>query len=361
MKKTFLYSVLCTLSFVLCLETLAYTSEDTTNARALAEADIIVDHENHADFRLDDAITRQEVIGMTLKLKWVALPTEYDCKGYFSDANFPKSHTDNWVCRAVELAADRGLITRDNSSTRPRDTITKAEALALAWKWSGLRIESGLGNGIFVDAKNVPALPWQENLLQTALQSAIISAESVTKEDVVQYLWKHNDPASRKEVFKLFSTLLMVKQMRDQTLFLNFSGEVQYRPDKIRIISEDSDLVDMIQKKDFSTILAAISPSPLEYRTEWSTLFIMGNKAGQWWKFSYSSISTLMGKVIQLYSPYDPYEKALSQMLARFNLKTEDDFYALPYGELYEKTRDFIEQFVSDEFMNAPIVYPSAS
>ncbi len=142
------------------------------------------------------------------------------------------------------------------------------EALALAWKGSGLRIETDTDSGFFVDAKNVPALPWQENLLQTALQSGVINAESVMKSDIVNYLWRHNDRGSRKEVFKLFATLLMVKQMRDQTMYLNFSGEAQYRPDKIRIISEDPALVDQVQKKDFSTILAAISPAPVQYRTE---------------------------------------------------------------------------------------------
>lgn len=122
-------------SGLLTVAAFAYTSQDVATANGLAEANIIVDQRtNPALYRLDDTISRQEVIGMTLKLKGVALPNNYTCKGYFTDAIFRKDHPDAWVCRAVELAADRGLITRDSAQTRPGDRITKAEALALAWK-----------------------------------------------------------------------------------------------------------------------------------------------------------------------------------------------------------------------------------
>lgn len=48
-------------------------------------------------------------------------------------------------------------------------------------------------------------------------------------------------------------------------------------------------------------------------------------------------------------------------MLQRFNLKSESDFYALPYGALWEQTRDFVERYFMDEFANARIVYPAGS
>ena len=53
--------------------------------------------------------------------------------------------------------------------------------------------------------------------METARVSGIITPASETNGKEIQYLWKHNDPASRKEVFALFNTLLMVKKMRDQT------------------------------------------------------------------------------------------------------------------------------------------------
>lgn len=80
MKKT---SII--LSVVLCIllveKSLAYTPADVATANSLAAANIIVDQRTNPDaYRLDDHISRQEVIGMTLKLKNVALPNNYTCK-----------------------------------------------------------------------------------------------------------------------------------------------------------------------------------------------------------------------------------------------------------------------------------------
>lgn len=46
------------------------------------------------------------------------------------------------MCRAFEIGADTGLVTRANTSTRPRDSVTRAEALA-----------------IIVQAGNIPLVP----------------------------------------------------------------------------------------------------------------------------------------------------------------------------------------------------------
>ena len=70
-----------------------------------------------------------------------------------------------------------------------------------------------------------------------------------------------------------------------------------------------------------------------------------------WGHVTYSSITTLFGKVFQQYSSYNPYEKAMAAMLKRFNLASEVEFYALPYGDLWERTRDYIEQYYIDEFI----------
>jgi S-layer homology domain len=59
-------------------------------------------------------------------MKGVELPTDYKCKKYFSDVT-----SDGWVCRAVELAADNGIISRSNTKFRPLDSVTRAEALAM--------------------------------------------------------------------------------------------------------------------------------------------------------------------------------------------------------------------------------------
>ncbi len=80
MKKIFLILSLCLFVFSLD-EVYAYTSADVAIANGLADANIIVDQRtNPNNYRLDASISRQEVIGMTLKLKNVALPNNYTCK-----------------------------------------------------------------------------------------------------------------------------------------------------------------------------------------------------------------------------------------------------------------------------------------
>ncbi len=37
----------------------------------------------------------------------------------------------DWVCRAVEAAADNGIITKTNAKFRPTDFVTRAEALTM--------------------------------------------------------------------------------------------------------------------------------------------------------------------------------------------------------------------------------------
>lgn len=80
MKKISLLFALASLFFS-TNEVLAYTSADVAIANGLADANIIVDQRTNPDkYRLDDSISRQEVIGMTLKLKNIALPSNYICK-----------------------------------------------------------------------------------------------------------------------------------------------------------------------------------------------------------------------------------------------------------------------------------------
>ena len=43
---------------------------------------------------------------------------------------------NDWICRAVELAADHGIISRENTKARPQDPITRAESLAIMIKAS---------------------------------------------------------------------------------------------------------------------------------------------------------------------------------------------------------------------------------
>lgn len=264
MKK--ILSCLLISSAVICL---GYTSEDSATANRLADADIIVSHKNNLDaYRLDDTVTRQEVIGMSLKLRGVALPSNYSCKGYYTDATFDSSSADAWVCRAVELAADRGLVTRDNTTTRPRDKITKAEALAIIWKAANMDITPSTNGAAFYDAAGELAAQWQENLLQSAMSAGIITAAQGGTSTSPQLLWKHNDLARRKEVFAIIGTLLSLRNAGEQIPYLTFSGEVTYTPGVTKIISTDSALIKNLQDKNFDQAILALNPAPIDYRSE---------------------------------------------------------------------------------------------
>jgi len=103
------------------------TPADENNANILASQGIIVDQSsNPVNYRFGDKILRQEIVAIALKMKWVELPVNYVCRKYFSDVT-----TNDWVCRAVELAADHGIISRANTTFRPKDSVTRAESLAM--------------------------------------------------------------------------------------------------------------------------------------------------------------------------------------------------------------------------------------
>jgi hypothetical protein len=74
-----------------------------------------------------------------MKLGGYELPENYACIGYFSDTYFDKNHSDAWVCRSVEIASNNGIVSRANKTFRPKDFITRAEALAILMKSKNLK------------------------------------------------------------------------------------------------------------------------------------------------------------------------------------------------------------------------------
>lgn len=106
-------------------------------AEILAKEGIIVRRESPEQYRLSDPILRQEMTGIALQVADVSLPQEYVCRGYFSDVS--RVQKDGWVCRAAELARDQGIITSVNKTFRPRDFVTRAEALAIVVQASGMK------------------------------------------------------------------------------------------------------------------------------------------------------------------------------------------------------------------------------
>ncbi len=215
MKKLLLSSLVATSIF-----TFAYTTTDVSNASFLANQGIIVKQSIESNYRLDNTITRAEAIGIALKIKWVTLPDSYSCKKYFSDTT-----TNDWKCRAIELAADNGIITRNNTKARPNDTITRAEALAIVMKAGGVEIQNmpsinnydpSLGDFVidFMYTYSEYAW-WQANVFYTYWIKWEFDRLNKTYKRC--NLWpchinlKFNDSATRSEVFGFTKNILEYK------------------------------------------------------------------------------------------------------------------------------------------------------
>jgi hypothetical protein len=128
MKKLSLLFSLFSLLFSFGL-TFGYTSEDLSNANSLGDQGIVVKQTVASKYNLDSKILRQEVIAMALKIKGIDIPSNYTCKKYYAD-----TVKNDWVCSAIEIAADNGIITKSNKYANPGMYVTRAEALAMVMK-----------------------------------------------------------------------------------------------------------------------------------------------------------------------------------------------------------------------------------
>ncbi|MCB9806319.1 hypothetical protein H6768_00125 [Candidatus Peribacteria bacterium] len=166
MKKLLLLCLLAPL-----LLQAAPTPLETTIADTLASYDIIVDNsKNPNGYRLADTITRAEAVGVALKVADISLPEKYFCKNYFKDVQYDR--INNWVCRAIEMAADYNIISRTNEAARPRIPISRIEALAIVMRAGKVPYAKN------VDRTNYPAtMPqWEVDILEGAMQYHIISS-----------------------------------------------------------------------------------------------------------------------------------------------------------------------------------------
>lgn len=215
MKK---FSLLCILSSLVCIwATYAYTTTDVSNATFLADQNVVVKQSVASKYRLDDTILRQEVIGMALKIKWITLPENYKCKKYFADAT-----QNNWECRAVELAADNGIITRENRNANPGKLVTRAEALAMVMKAGGIETGTYL-DPMFNQGREFTNVDittmWIYTVFENALYTKIIDINTLPKKkDPLMEInggWKYyfypNRSATRTEVFAFAKSILLKK------------------------------------------------------------------------------------------------------------------------------------------------------
>lgn len=244
MKKLHLF---CTVYFVLCTSVVfAYTQTDVDNANFLAEKGLIVSYTNTPEnYRLDDTITRAESMGIALKIKWIVLPN-YQCKWYFADV---RNH--DWICRAVELAADAWIVSRANTKARPQDSITRAEALAIImnasgnkvgmWGYTGYRyyFDANLywEGGIWFRNAHSFWATWQAETFYQYIRT-ILQDDSLLKQNP-----RASTPATRAEVFGFAKSILWGKvtaQDQNWDIYNNETIGVTFSyPDTWKILEDE--------------------------------------------------------------------------------------------------------------------------
>ena len=102
----------------------AYSNSDVQTANFLAEKWVIVDNSTDAGaYRLDDTITRREMLKIMMKLSGKTVTDV--CNGSFSDMK-----TWDWGCKYAEAALTSKYIAA-NASFRPGDNISKIESLKM--------------------------------------------------------------------------------------------------------------------------------------------------------------------------------------------------------------------------------------
>ena len=196
------------LSSLIATSIFAFASTDVSNANILAGNRIITKQTNEKLYRLDDTITRAEVVGTALKFRGVTLPENYKCKKYFTDVT-----NDDWICRAVEIGADLGFVSRTNTTYRPQANITRAEALAMMYQASNLESKLITDWEIKLQeillTKNInlvaPKTSWQETLIKKAYYFGIIDSSLLTpiKTGSASMQFRENSDATRAEVFSI--------------------------------------------------------------------------------------------------------------------------------------------------------------
>lgn len=190
------------LSLLLLLPLLgnAYTFSDVSSADFLAQKGIIMTQVSEKGYRLDDKITRAEVIGIAHKIKWTTLPENYQCKKYFSD-----TITNDWVCRAIELAADQWIISRENIKSRSQDPITRAEAFAILYKISLLT--PSLEEDPLI-SKDIDAVDWQKDLF-VKIRNSGIEVTGTKYSTTGDYQFFPNRLATRAEIFDFWGQIVL--------------------------------------------------------------------------------------------------------------------------------------------------------
>jgi len=97
----------------------------------------------------------------------------------------------------MEMAADNGIISRNNTKARPADFITKSEALAIVMQAAGVPYTKNMTRTGYSEK----LLQWQIDVIAGAEEKSIILSG---------YSFGANDPAYREDVFKWIKNIISV-------------------------------------------------------------------------------------------------------------------------------------------------------
>lgn len=162
----------------------------------LAGLGIVTKKNSEQEYRLNDPVLRQEVIGMAVKILGLMPSDNYSCQNYFVDVSSKKPN--NWICKSLELAADNDLVSRKNTQFRPSAKITRAEALSILIKAAWMKTE----NAALVSSYSDVTVEWQIQVTNVASETGII--------DLVDK-FRPNAFATRWEIFEMARRILLNK------------------------------------------------------------------------------------------------------------------------------------------------------
>jgi len=130
------------------------------------------------NYRLEDNITRQEVLKILLKRKYFRkyIEWDYECKWIFQDMQ------DWWGCKYIETALSEWIISQ-NTYFEPNNNITKGEVLKL------------IINEKWIKDTSINPSNWQWKYIQTAINEHIIG----------EAFFDYNGPATRQWIFKIIA------------------------------------------------------------------------------------------------------------------------------------------------------------
>lgn len=183
------------------------TDEYINAANTLAGNGFIVDQSGDtAKYNINKTILRQEAIGIITKVNGLigSGDSGYVCQNKFLDV----SASDGWVCYVAESAASNGVVNPNNARFRPKDNMTRFEAMILAFKGSCMQpIDETNSDNALDQVKNF------------ALNTGLIASASL----------EMNTPTTRGEFFSYIVRAQNYKITHPEVIDSNLPGCIAFK------------------------------------------------------------------------------------------------------------------------------------